>query len=129
MDSRASLTATREVAPEDSAERWGNAGIDVLSTPAILGEVERLCDAVMKPHLDEGRMTVGVEVTMRHNAPVRVGGTVTYTVTAAGDVGRKTDFSFEVLDGRGELVCAGTHRRAVVDAAGFRERLAAAGSR
>ncbi|OFB38516.1 hypothetical protein CcI156_21905 [Frankia sp. CcI156] len=111
------------MSPADSAERWGNSGLDVLSTPAILGEIERMCDAVMKPRLADGEMTVGVSVTMRHRLPVRVGKHVEYRVTA-GDFARKMDFSFEVRNLDDEIVCDGTHRRAVIISADFMRRLA-----
>ena len=120
-----STSATvRTVAPEDSAERWGNVGLPVLSTPAILGEVERLCDALMKPHLTDGQMTVGVEVVMRHSAPTRVGATVEFLVDAPR-FDRKMEFAFRVVDGDGELVCQGSHQRAVIDALAFRRRFTA----
>ncbi|XTZ15354.1 thioesterase family protein [Micromonospora echinospora] len=114
--------ATRVVTSDDSAERWGNTGLAVLSTPAILGATEQLCAEAMRELLAPGEMSVGVDVTMRHRAPSPVGGTVEYLV-AADRVGRQTEFTFEVRDERGTLLCAGTHSRAVVDVDRFRRRL------
>ncbi|MGP3966799.1 thioesterase family protein [Streptomyces sp. 6N223] len=110
------------VAPHESAEQWGNTGLDVLSTPAILGRVEQLCDAAMKPGTAPGEMTVGVSATMRHRAPVRVGSTVEYRVSAPA-YARKTEFSFEVVAEDGTVVCDGRHERAVIDVEKFKQRL------
>jgi predicted thioesterase len=118
-----STRAVVAVTSADSAEQWGNVGLDVLSTPSILGEVERLCDSLMRPFLTSGQMTVGIEVTMRHLAPVKVGREVEYRVGAQA-FDKRTDFTFEAVRDDGELVCDGTHRRAVVDVAIFQQRLA-----
>lgn len=126
MGSSVNEMSTRAVVPvtsADSAERWGNVGLDVLSTPSMLGVVERLCDSLMRPHVAPGHMTVGVAVTMRHRAPVKVGRDVEYRVSAPA-FEQKMDFSFEVVGDDGELICDGTHRRAVINVAKFQQRLA-----
>lgn len=114
--------AVLTVGPLDCATQWGNDGLEVLSTPAILGNMERICAAAMDTYLDSGEMTVGVNATMHHRAPVPVDAKVEYLVKAVG-IGRKTEFSFEVRDAAGGLVCDGTHLRAVIDLAAFHERL------
>jgi len=110
------------VGPQDSASRWGNPGIEVLSTPAILGHVERLCADLLQPHLAPGEMTVGVQVVMNHRAPARVGEVVVIAATAA-DSGSRPRFDFAVKSADGELLCDGVHQRAVVDADQFRARI------
>ncbi|TYB46399.1 thioesterase family protein [Actinomadura chibensis] len=117
------LRNRRTVTAEESAERWGNTGLDVLSTPAILGHVEQLCDAAMKPRIAEGQMTVGVAITLHHRAPVRVGRTVEYQVDAPG-FARRMEFAFRLLDESGQTVCSGTHERAVIDVDAFKARMA-----
>ncbi|GGV02263.1 hypothetical protein GCM10010211_82010 [Streptomyces albospinus] len=123
MGSAEVLRETRQVTDADSAERWGNVGLPVLSTPAILGTVEVLCDALMKKHLDAGQMTVGVSATMQHRAPVKVGRTIEYEISAPA-FARRMEFSFRVLDEAGEAVSVGTHERAVIDVQKFTSRLA-----
>jgi fluoroacetyl-CoA thioesterase len=110
------------VTPDESAEKWGNSGIDVLSTPSILGRVEVLCHTAMAPYLDDGQMTVGVSALINHRAPVPVGRAVEYRVSAPAFTG-KTVFSFEVRTETGDVACDGTHERAVIDAARFLKRL------
>ena len=108
--------------PEDSAERWGNLGLPVLSTPAILGHMEMVCVRMITPHLAPDQMTVGVAVELRHLAPVPIGEPVDIVVRAA-DLGRRITVTFTVTDRHGQLVADGTHRRAVVNATEFRSRV------
>ncbi|MEV1081959.1 hypothetical protein AB0I98_27530 [Streptomyces sp. NPDC050211] len=112
------------VSPEDSASRWGNPGVEVLSTPAILGHVERLCADLLQPRLAPGEVTVGVRVVMNHRAPARVGDVVVIEATAAGD-GSQPQFDFAVRSVEGGVLCDGVHQRAVVDADRFRARISA----
>ncbi|RCV48915.1 thioesterase family protein [Marinitenerispora sediminis] len=112
---------TRTVRPEDCATQWGNDGLEVLSTPAILGHTERLCAEAMAPYLEPGEMSVGVQVEMHHRAPAPVGGKVDYRITAPA-VDRRTEFGFEVRDEADNVICNGTHLRAVVAVDRFLER-------
>ena len=113
----------RVVQPGDCATQWGNAGLEVLSTPAILGNMERLCAEALTGYLESDEMTVGVAATLNHRAPTPLGATVEYRVRTAG-VDRKIGFEFEVRDAHGTVVCDGTHLRAVIDATGFRRKVA-----
>ena len=106
----------------DCASEWGNDGLDVLSTPAIIGHMERLCVDTLSPRLDPGEMTVGTGVQMRHLGPANLGEDVTYQVTADGS-GRKISMTFQVTDADGRLLSDGTHQRAVVDKAAFLTKL------
>ena len=112
------------VTSDDSASRWGNPGVEVLSTPAILGRVEQLCADLAEPHLAPGEMTVGVQVVMNHRAPVRVG-EVVVIAAKADELGPRPRFDFEVRSAAGKVVCDGVHQRAVVDAAQFKARISA----
>src|SRR5687768_16264582 len=110
------------VTPEDSSSRWGNAGLEVLSTPAILGHVESLCAELLAPYLVTGEITVGVAVALTHRAPARVGDAVVINV-AASSTSPRTEFQFEVRDVHGNILCDGVHGRAAVEADRFRARL------
>ena len=119
-----SAWAVQTVKLGDCASQWGNPGLEVLSTPAVLGNMERICAEAMAPYLESGEITVGVKVTMNHRAPTPLDSDIEYYVSAPA-VDRKTEFSFKVRDENGTVVCEGTHMRAVTEVTGLRERAAA----
>jgi fluoroacetyl-CoA thioesterase len=108
--------------PEDSAERWGNEGLPVLSTPAIIGHMETACLQLLEPLLGAGQMTVGTAVDMRHLAPVRVGRHVLVNVWLT-EMAHKITVEFEITDENDTLVASGQHRRAIVAVEDFIARL------
>ncbi|MFI6637823.1 thioesterase family protein [Nonomuraea fuscirosea] len=116
---------TITVAAPDCASQWGNDGLDVLSTPAILGHMERLCVDTLAAHLSPGDMTVGTGVQMRHLAPTNLGQNVTFQVTA-DRLTRNITVSFQVTDADSRLLSDGTHQRVVINEATFRARLSGA---
>ena len=110
------------VAPEDCAARWGNAGLAALSTPALLGHMERACVEALEPHLEAGAMTVGASVNLEHLAPTPVGSTIAIRIDLCRHAGRRLTFRFEVYD-NAEKVGEGIHERYVVDRDRFERRL------
>jgi fluoroacetyl-CoA thioesterase len=114
---------SKVVEEDDCAVRWGNAGLYVLSTPAILGTMETVCVDLMAPKLEPGEMTVGVDVHLEHLAPTPMGDTVTFDVVLKRD-GRTIDVEFTATDSRGTVVSTGTHKRAVINRDRFLAKLA-----
>ena len=113
---------SKVVEEDDCAVRWGNEGLYVLSTPAILGAMEKVCVDLMAPKLAPGEMTVGVDVHLEHLAPTPMGDTVTFDVVMTCD-GRNIDVDFTATDSRGTLVSRGTHKRAVINRDRFLAKL------
>ncbi|MDJ0362546.1 hypothetical protein [Rhodococcus sp. H29-C3] len=111
-----------EVRPEDCATQWGNDGLDVLSTPTILGTMERLCVEALAPALRVGEMTVGTGVEMSHTAAALLGELVSYDIEAAVD-GRRIDVTFTVTSSDQTVISRGRHSRATVDARRFKQKL------
>jgi fluoroacetyl-CoA thioesterase len=105
------------LATDDSADRWGNRGLLVLSTPAMLGRVEQVCVRWVEPRLPADRITVGVSVEMSHLAPLPLPAEVEVRLHLAHTEGIVFDVDFEVLWPQGglEVLGRGRHRRAVVD--------------
>ena len=96
----------------------GTIGASVLSTPGMIGMMERTAAVLAFEHLPEGRATVGFEVCVKHVAAVAEG--VTCTAHArlreiADD--RKLRFDVEVRDGE-RTIGVGTHERRVVPVQG-----------
>ncbi|WP_328811842.1 thioesterase family protein [Rhodococcus sp. NBC_00294] len=116
------LRQSVEVGPRDCATQWGNDGLDVLSTPTILGTMERLCVEALAPTLQVGEMTVGTGVEMSHTAAALLGESVIYHVEASID-GRRIDVTFTVTGSDQTIISRGRHSRATVDAERFKQKL------
>jgi len=68
-------------------------------------------------------MTVGAQIVIDHTAATPEGMTITATVALSSVEGRRFDFAWTAHDGV-EQCGQGTHRRFVVDAERFQQRLA-----
>lgn len=93
----------------------GTIGIRVLSTPGMIGVMER-CSAVLAyANLPEGRATVGFEVCVKHVAAAAEGARCTVRSTLREVVdGRKLRFEVEVTEGE-RTIGVGTHERRAID--------------
>ena len=92
----------------------GTIPVKVLSTPGMIGMMERNAAMLALEHLEDGKATVGFEVCIKHVA----GATEGMTCTAHAKVrevadGRKWRFDVEVREGERTLG-VGTHERRVV---------------
>jgi Predicted thioesterase len=94
----------------------------VLSTPNLIGILERTARQTIAPFLEADERSVGVEIELRHLAPTPVGASVTATARVIGSAGRFVDFQIEARDGQ-ELIARGVHKRAVVRVSSFAHRL------
>lgn len=94
----------------------------VLSTPNLVGILERTARQALAPFLAADERSVGVELDLRHLAPSPLGARVTATVRVIGVTGRFVDFQIEARDEH-ELIVRGVHQRAVVNVAGFTKRV------
>lgn len=88
----------------------------VLSTPNMIGLIERTAIEAVQPYLAPGQATVGTRVDVAHLAGTLVGMTATITVELTAIDRRKLTFKVEVRDEVDEAG-KGTHERFIVDAA------------
>jgi predicted thioesterase len=95
----------------------------VLSTPNLIGILERTARQAIAPFLAPDERSVGVEIEFRHLAPAPLGAKVTATARVIGHTGRFVDFQIEARDEQ-ELIIRGVHKRAVVNVNSFTKRLA-----
>jgi predicted thioesterase len=105
-----------------TADRYGNTGLDVLATPALVGLFEQAAMRCLDGLVDDTQLSVGSRVEIVHTAPTAVGKEVTVTARLAAVNGRELVFEVEGRDDHGSIG-TGTHTRFVVDAARFRARL------
>ena len=87
----------------------------VLSTPNMIGLIERTAIEAVQPYLAPGQATVGTRVDVAHLAGTLVGMTITITVELTAIDRRKLTFRVEVRDELDEAG-KGTHERFIVDA-------------
>ena len=89
-------------------------GIAAVATGFMVGFVEWACIRAIAPHLDDDEVSLGVHVDLSHDAATPPGMEVVARVRLEAVEGRALTFSVEADDAR-ERICAGTHRRFVVD--------------
>ena len=95
----------------------------VLSTPRLIGMIERTARETLQPLLDESERTVGVEVELRHLAPTPPGIEVTCRVKVIYVDPPFVSFQVEAHDPF-EMIARGLHRRAVVQVESIARRVA-----
>ena len=88
-------------------------GEGVLSTPAMIGLMERAAIQAVQAVLPEGHTTVGFEVNVKHFGATAKGNTVTVSAELLEIDGRKLRFKVEARD-EDKKVGDGTHRRAII---------------
>ncbi len=111
------------VGDELTADRYGNEGLAVLATPALVGLFEQAAMLALDGLLAEGEGSVGSAVDIVHLAPTPAGAEVTVRARLSEVDGRQTWFELEAVDER-ETVARGRHSRVVVDWARFERVLA-----
>ena len=88
-------------------------GDGVLSTPSMIGLMERAGIEAVQAYLPEGHTTVGFEVNVKHFAATPKGKKVTVRAELREVDGRKLRFKVEAHD-EDKKVGDGTHRRAII---------------
>ena len=109
------------VQEKDTADRFGNIGVQVLSTPAMLNYIELTSSKVLWTRLPQGFSLVGIGVNLTHEAAVPVGGlfSVRSTVSQVGH--SKVTYEFTVTN-KGRLVSKGSYKQAIVNLHQFLEQ-------
>ena len=101
-----------------TAEKAGNKGVDVLSTPMLVQLIEEAAIACILPLLAENEVTLGSHIDLTHLAPTPVGFIVRTEVEVIGVDGRRINFAVAAFDER-EKVAEGTHERYIIDRTKF----------
>jgi fluoroacetyl-CoA thioesterase len=93
----------------------GTIGASVLSTPGMIGMMERCSSILAYENLPDGRATVGFEVCIKHVAAAVEGSTCTVRaiLREVADE-RKLRFDVEVREGE-RTIGVGTHERRVIE--------------
>jgi fluoroacetyl-CoA thioesterase len=105
-----------------TAEKAGNRGVDVLSTPQLLQLVEDAAMQCLAPLMEPSDISLGTHVDLAHLSATPVGLIVRTEVEIIKVDGKRVEFAFSTYDER-EKVADGTHERYVTTREKFKERL------
>ena len=94
----------------------------ILSTPNLVGLLERTAREALAACLDENERSVGIEIELRHLAPTPVGQRVRCTARVIGAEGRQVTFQVEAHDEH-ELIARGLHIRRVIRVDSFAKKV------
>jgi predicted thioesterase len=114
------------VTPENTAEKLGSGDCAVFATPAMVALMEAAAGRSVAPYLNEGETTVGVALSIRHNAATALGRAVRAESELIEVDGRRLVFKVAAYDEAGEIG-EGEHARAVVNREKFLARTAQRG--
>jgi len=110
------------VTTENAINFLGMEGARVLSTPHMIGYMERACRNLAKPMLEDGYDTVGTQVTVSHLAAAPLGMEMVFKAEITGFTEKRVQFKVEAWDQK-EKVGEGTHERGIINVARFAERM------
>jgi len=94
----------------------------VLSTPTMVAMMEQAAINAIKPFLDAGESSVGMSIEVSHTAATPPGHRARAEAEVTKVEGRRLEFAVRAFD-EVEQIGSGTHRRAVIDAAKFNDRI------
>ncbi len=87
------------------------------STPSMILLMEQASTNAVSEYLEEGQISVGFEVNVRHVAPADIGATITASAELTEVDRNRLTFRVEAHEGDRKLG-EGTHRRAIISAGG-----------
>jgi fluoroacetyl-CoA thioesterase len=126
MNTRPKVGSTGELAfvvEAKHAIEFASDGLpSVLSTPHLIGFMERTARQTLAPWLEPGEQSVGIEIDMRHLAATPVGNTVHCVARIIRSEGAEVSFQVEARDHL-ETIARGVHKRHVIRVAGFARRV------
>ena len=101
----------------------GDSRATVFSTPNMILLMERAAREALRPFLEPGEESVGIEVNIQHLGGAGIGATVVGAAKVASLDGRRIYFDVEAYAGD-RLIGKGTHSRAIVSVSRIIENLA-----
>lgn len=112
------------VTNENAINFLGLEGARVLSTPHMIGYMERTCRNLALDMLEPGFDTVGTQVNVSHLAAAPLGMAVTFKAEITGATEKRIQFRVEAWDEK-EKIGEGAHERGIINVAKFATRLMA----
>ncbi|RUA04005.1 MAG: hypothetical protein DSY88_03960 [Candidatus Poseidoniales archaeon] len=91
--------------------------VNKFSTPAMIQLMEQASSAVVNDALQEGEVSVGIEVNIRHLAAADIGATIIAHAELIEVDRNRLTFQVEAFDGD-KKIGDGTHKRAIIKTGG-----------
>lgn len=111
------------VAESDSAVALGSGGLMVFGTPALVAKMEQTALEMVKPDLEEGTDTVGIEINVKHVKATAIGKKVDVEAKIVKVDGRKICYEISATDEAGDVIGTAYHERFVVNKERFMSKL------
>ncbi len=111
------------VGPNHVIDFAGDGMPAILSTPQLIGLLERTARETLEPVLEGNERSVGMEIELRHLAPSPLGARVTCQARVIATEGASVTFHLEARDEH-ELIARGIHKRAVIRVESLSRRVA-----
>ena len=121
MEAGITGTQTITVTEDKTAQAMGSGTLPVFATPAMIALIEETAWKSVADELEEGCVTVGTSLNVKHLAASPVGMKVTCNTTLVEVDKRRLVFSVEVEDETGKIG-EGTHERFIVQAEKFQNK-------
>ncbi|MBA2682030.1 MAG: thioesterase family protein [Ktedonobacteraceae bacterium] len=114
--------ATTRVVHENTAAAVGAGGVEVFGTPMMIALMENAAWGAVAEGLEDGYVTVGTVVNVRHLGATSLGQQVRATAELIEIDGRRLIFKVAAYDEQ-KQIGEGTHERFIVNLQRFIERL------
>lgn len=120
------LTVTHRVRNHDLAASQRSGGVESMGTAPLLEIIEKACVDCIQPFVEDGYITIGNCVQVRHTAPVPLGSTVQVTVEVSRKLRRTLTFNVTVVQATNtaKAVASGFHQRSYVPLKEIEDKLA-----
>lgn len=105
---------TITITPEMSAIKVGSGLVDVFATPSMIALIEQTCSQAIMPYLEQGEVSVGIDINCKHVAASKIGAKVKCATRILQVVKNKINFTAVVTD-NGKIVGIANHTRCIVD--------------
>jgi len=114
--------ATTTVTHQNTAASVGAGGVEVFGTPMMIALMENAAWRAVVHNLEEGDVTVGTVVNVRHLAATPLGQRVRATAELIEIDGRRLVFNVEAYDEK-RKIGEGQHERFIVNLERFNQRI------
>ena len=110
------VTGTFDLLVEEqhTAAAYGNPGMMVLATPAVVWMTEVAAYQAIQPYLEAGEGIAGTHIDLHHLAPTAIGRQAVAHARLTGQRGRRCTFTCRVISGD-KVIAEGIYENAIIN--------------